>query len=228
MDEKQYVKTINGYYIKDEEAQTDILGLGEDLTTLTGRVSDLEDEVDSSNTGLLDRVSDLEDEINNASTGLDKRVDDLESSTSTINSKLAIMNTGIKLSLAEDHTINQTQSYESLVLGTTDLDSSSVLSNENGTVKIGAGVHHVLVSAEVYWFTLGDTIVNKDARIYRNNTIITSNNIYGGTDYIHSSLPAVIVAVQQNDIISLSVSGEAGDLIKAYNSGTFLNVVVLD
>lgn len=249
MEENQYVKEINGYLVKDAEAREDIAeinttisgeggldarldaledAVGDSTSGLIKDVDDLEITVGDNTAGLVKDVDDLETTIGDSSSGLVKNVNDVQSAITTINNKLAIMNNAIKLSLGTDYVIAANQTYEVLSLTNTDAQSGSALIKENGKVKIGAGVHHILVSGEVYWYNIGNNIVNKNSEIYKNETIITNNDVYGAANYLHGTLPAALVAVQQNDIISLRVSGEEGDVIKAYNSGTYLNVVVLD
>lgn len=83
MEEKNYFKKINEYYVKDEEARDSISAIeetiGDNDSGLIKAVNDLETTVGDSESGLVKEVSDIETTIGDNESGLVKDIADLSS-----------------------------------------------------------------------------------------------------------------------------------------------------
>lgn len=105
------------------------------------------------------------------------------------------------------------------------------LSITNSGIKIGPGIDYVMVSAQIYFYT--NVLTTNDTigyiRRYRDgsySTIVTHNERFAD-NYEHMTLGTRIVAVQEGDVISLSVQNNTAKttLIQGtYDTGTFLTV----
>ena len=115
--------------------------------------------------------------------------------------------------------------YEKLPLSSS-VSKGTGLSLQNGNIVIGAGVRHVLVSAQVYFFN-NITLGSKDIDILVNNTLLARSYNVISDNYKHFSVSTRLCSVSENNTISIHIQGRTGDEIQAYNHGTFLTVVAV-
>ena len=100
----------------------------------------------------------------------------------------------------------------------------------NSEITIGAGVNFVELSAQVYVFTRGTNSL-KDLYIYLNEQQVARCVMPINNDYQSIAIPSLIVAVQENDKITLRVRSGAGSTVfggSGSNAGNnFLTVKVI-
>ena len=134
----------------------------------------------------------------------------------------------IKAIMSEDYTINGVSTIEMLPLDTVNTQKGTKLTVENGGVKIGKGINYVLASGNVYWYT---NVQNRETitYIYKNDSNQSTTNCYYTSNQEHTTLPMVIIPVQEGDIINLRVQAQGAasplPVIKSYGTGTFLTVI---
>lgn len=130
--------------------------------------------------------------------------------------------------LNSDYTIQATSELEVLPLTKQNLKVGNKLSiNSSGKIVIGAGVNHVKVSGQWYFYT-GTINASKNAISRVNNIVFAVDNQYCNAQYQHIGYSETIVSVTEGDTIDLEAQGTANDLVKAYDSGTYLCVEVID
>lgn len=130
--------------------------------------------------------------------------------------------------MANDFTFQTLSTIETMPIDTIYRSNGNSLTISNNGIKIGAGVHHVLVSAQIYAYTgLKDSELI--AYFYLNNGQMLTNNTRLLDNFEHIQMPMIPLEVQENDIIYLKAqTQDTLGLIKNYPSGTFLTVIVLD
>lgn len=101
------------------------------------------------------------------------------------------------------------------------------LTISNNSIVIGENINYVLVSAQVYWYDPIEIDRRKTVTIMKNDQIVCVNILYVSAYYVHQTTSSTIVSVKQGDIITLNVGGSNGDLVKNYQTGTFLTVVAI-
>lgn len=130
--------------------------------------------------------------------------------------------------MANDFTFQTLNTTETMPIDTIYSSNGNSLTISNNGIKIGAGVHHVLVSAQIYAYT---NVANNEfiTYIYQNNGNTLTNNTWLLDNYEHIQMPSYPLEVAENDIIYLKArSQHTLGTVKNYASGTFLSVVVLD
>lgn len=99
------------------------------------------------------------------------------------------------------------------------------LTLENGKVKIGVGITHVMVSA-FESLTTSSAAGVRNVNIFKNNTGLKSAKIYmpavsSGCSIV---LPPILIPVQENDEINIVSYVRAGDRIDGGNAYTYFTV----
>jgi hypothetical protein len=100
------------------------------------------------------------------------------------------------------------------------------LSLQNGNIVIGAGVRHVLISAQIYFFN-NITLGSKEIDILVNTTLVARSYNTISANFKHFSVSTRLCSVSENNNISIHVKGHRGDEIQSYNHSTFLTVVAV-
>lgn len=130
--------------------------------------------------------------------------------------------------LNNEYTVFEDETEEVLPLVNEILTLGTKLNvNENGEIVIGEGIRYVRISGQIHFFT-GTVNDFKVLKIVRNNIEELVNNSFMRNEYQHVILSEKVIAVNEGDIIKMSVTAKSGDKIKNYNSGTFLTVESVD
>ena len=99
----------------------------------------------------------------------------------------------------------------------------------NNGIRIGAGINHVRLSAQISsyandsdfkWFW---TIIRKNG-----NNIISRVDSASNTGYLASNVGSIIESVSEGDIITLVVDGKAGMQVSKYSVNTYLCIEKID
>lgn len=147
-----------------------------------------------------------------------------EAQIATISDKLGNHLVGM---MANDYTINTINTIETLPINSVVRSYGNKLTLDNNGIRIGAGVNVVLITASVYWYTNSS---NSEGviYIYKNNGNVVTKNTRLADDYEHTQMVAIPIEVAEGDHIYLRVNNnDKKSLIKNYNSGTYLSVVVI-
>ena len=100
----------------------------------------------------------------------------------------------------------------------------------NNEITIGSGVNFVELSGQVYVFTRGTNSL-KNLYIYLNEEQVSRCAMPINDDYQSIAIPPIIIAVQENDKISLRVRSGAGSTVfggSSLNAGAnYLTVKVI-
>lgn len=97
--------------------------------------------------------------------------------------------------------------------------------NSDGTITYnGNDASYVIIAASLYFYT-GDEKSRKTISVYRNNSLISSANIYPGSDYITLNSPTVIHNLFKGDILKLTCKGANGDLIKKNSAMSQMSIM---
>lgn len=101
------------------------------------------------------------------------------------------------------------------------------LTISNGGIKIGAGVTKVLVSANVYYGSLGN-VGAKNLFIYKNNIPIARKTFRAAGNYDGNSMPMKLINVQENDILYLYAEVYSNDVVSSQQKETYMTVEVVE
>lgn len=126
-----------------------------------------------------------------------------------------------------NYTLPATSAYYKLPINSSKVVGTKLtLDTTNHNVVVGAGVSQVKVSAKVCFNSIASS-GDKWLNIYRNNEAVSANpQNLSGRDMIYST--TMLVDVQQNDIIYLSVYGTKNDVIRANISYTNITIEVIE
>lgn len=103
------------------------------------------------------------------------------------------------------------------------------LSLYNGGVKIGAGISHVVVSGQVYYYTGSEHKDGKFCNIYLNNSSYSSTSTRLSYNYVKVVSGVVIIPVKEGDVIYLYARNDTSNetVISNGKGNTFLSVIEL-
>lgn len=112
------------------------------------------------------------------------------------------------------------------------IQKSGNLTLQNDGVRIGADIHHIKVSGDIFldnWVG-GSYYLWAQIRRYRGNdhVIFAGTLSSGGAPYISSPVPNAIIDVQEGDIIKLVADSGGSGTIRGYSSNTWLCIEKLD
>ena len=109
---------------------------------------------------------------------------------------------------------------------TKDSSQGSNLTVSDGGVKIGAGISHVFVSGQVYFFTGSNHADGKLCLLYKNNTVISATHNRQSYNYIMTT-GSCIIPVSEGDVIYLYCQNDTSSTTVIQNGKqyTYLNVV---
>ena len=133
----------------------------------------------------------------------------------------------MKGTMTDDYIIQQAGTVETLPIDTSYAKVGN-LTNSNNGIRIGAGIHTVLVSGNIYLYTNVPSTGSSIGYIYKNNQNMCTVNIRNSGNYLHLALPTITLSVTEGDIIYLKINTPEALLVKNYQNGTFLNVTVLN
>ena len=98
----------------------------------------------------------------------------------------------------------------------------------NGGIKVGEGIHHIRVSGGIFadnWPAGNKYLWG----VVRNGTVpIGSCIASGGSGYLSSCIPSVIIEVQEGDVINLLADSPGGGTLRSGGSNTWLCVEKID
>lgn len=132
--------------------------------------------------------------------------------------------------MTNDYSFQQPNNAEILPLNIKDTNTNK-LTLTNNKIIIGAGVHTILVSAQLYFYTGIASTEGIGYIFINNNNAIVHNQRFANDEYEHMTMPTRVFSVNENDEISLGAliyDITNNPIIKNYNNGTFLNVVILN
>lgn len=136
----------------------------------------------------------------------------------------------INVTMSQDFTPAQLDTDYTLPFDTVyDVNGDGLTLQQDGSIRVGANVHHVLVSGQVYSYTFNASAYELICYFLKNDHLMVTHNQYIQDRYEHVSMPTIAVSVQEGDTIRMQVREETDiALIRDYHQGTFFNVVVLD
>ena len=102
---------------------------------------------------------------------------------------------------------------------------SSLSVNTSGEIVIGAGINSIGISGQAYYYT--GTTGGKTVQILKNNSVLSRSQLQNVSQYTMVVTSRMVINVSEGDVIDMQFSGKSGDLIKAYNFGTYLSVEVI-
>lgn len=133
--------------------------------------------------------------------------------------------------MSNDYTFSEKNTIVKLPLDTFDRKKTNRLTIVNNEIVIGAGVHTVLISGQIYWYQNIENYAG-NGYIYNDNYQISTTNAKFFGNYIHMPLPTNIIHVNEGETISLKALiydyGTTPPTIKNYNNGTFLDILILN
>ncbi|MBQ6546461.1 MAG: hypothetical protein IJL74_00490 [Bacilli bacterium] len=176
----------------------------------------LKDDTYIDSTGVVhnrDLLSDILENINNH--------------LNTIDSSLETNAMTICLSANKSIGVSSTWTYYYMQFDTVDLRLGDKLSFEGYSVKIGAGVHHVRVSANIMFEGINGYCV---AGVRKGSNWISEGYYRQNTTaYGIVSLSPKIISVNQGDLINMGFGASAtGTMVVAGGPYTYLHVEVID
>lgn len=110
---------------------------------------------------------------------------------------------------------------------TKDSSQGSKLTVSDGGVKIGAGITHVFVSGQVYFFTGSNHADGKLCLLYKNDTVISATHNRQSYNYIMVN-GGCIIPVSEGDVIYLYCKNDNSSNTTVIQNGkeyTYLNVI---
>lgn len=141
-----------------------------------------------------------------------------------INEKLLKEKSLIKLYLSDNYTYTSKDAKKLSLVKNTSKGNGLTLSG--GGVKIGAGITHVFVSAQIYYYTGSNHPDGKCCLIYKNETVVARTHNRLNVNYFHVN-NSMIIPVKEGDIISLYAQNDTTNQTVIGNGDihTYLNVI---
>lgn len=141
-----------------------------------------------------------------------------------INEKLLKEKSSIKLYLSDNYTYTSKDAKKLSLVKNTSKGNGLTLSG--GGVKIGAGITHVFVSAQIYYYTGSNHPDGKCCLIYKNETVVARTHNRLNVNYFHVN-NSMIIPVKEGDIISLYAQNDTTNQTVIGNGDihTYLNVI---
>lgn len=93
----------------------------------------------------------------------------------------------------------------------------NLLSVSNGGVVIGDGVHKVLICGKGQYNVLANSTSARYFKIKKNNTevLVCKTSSPSNTGTLNVAMPNILLSVNSGDIITASVQGASGDVIRS-------------
>lgn len=141
-----------------------------------------------------------------------------------INEKLLKEKSSIKLYLSDNYTYTSKDAKKLSLVKNTSKGNGLTLSG--GGVKIGTGITHVFVSAQIYYYTGSNHPDGKCCLIYKNETVVARTHNRLNVNYFHVN-NSMIIPVKEGDIISLYAQNDTTNQTVIGNGDihTYLNVI---
>lgn len=138
--------------------------------------------------------------------------------------KLSKEKNSIKLYLGSNYTYTSKDAKKLSLVKSTSKGNGLTLSD--GGVKVGEGITHVFVSAQIYYYTGSNHSDGKCCLIYKNNTVVARTHDRLNLNYFHVN-NSTIIPVQEGDIISLYAQNDTTNQTVIGNGdvNTYLNVI---
>lgn len=99
---------------------------------------------------------------------------------------------------------------------------------DNGKIKIGKDINHILISGSVQMQI--KTVGTKNIMIYKNNECVNrslnSANINKSANAAIHVTP-VLINAKEGDLISMSIYGSVGDILNPAANGTHLTLIAI-
>lgn len=100
------------------------------------------------------------------------------------------------------------------------------LTINNGGIKIGKGVHKILVSANVYYGALGN-VGAKNLFIKKNSSVVARRTFRSAGNYDGNGISMKLIDVQEDDVLYLYAEVYTNDIVSCQQKETYLTIQVV-